>query len=151
MSDKPLYVTEPALPPFEQFEPLLREIWASHRLTNGGPYHDQLEAALAAYLAVPQVSLLANGTLALMLALKALEVEGEVITTPYSFVATTHALCGAAAPRVCRHRSAQPQPRPRRRGGRHHPRTGPSWRCTCMAAPVTPPACRPWPSAMACA
>jgi hypothetical protein len=92
MSDKPLYVTEPALPPFEQFEPLLREIWASHRLTNGGPYHDQLEAALAAYLAVPQVSLLANGTLALMLALKALEVEGEVITTPYSFVATTHAL-----------------------------------------------------------
>ncbi len=92
MSDKPLYVTEPALPPFEQFEPLLREIWASHRLTNGGPYHDQLEAALAAYLAVPRVSLLANGTLALMLALKALEVEGEVITTPYSFVATTHAL-----------------------------------------------------------
>ena len=92
MSDKPLYVTEPALPPFEQFEPLLRQIWASRRLTNGGEFSTRLETELAAYLEAPRVSLLANGTLALMLALKALEVEGEVITTPYSFVATTHAL-----------------------------------------------------------
>ena len=92
MSDKPLYVTEPALPPFEQFEPLLREIWASRRLTNGGAFATRLETELAGYLEAPQVSVLANGTLALMLALKALEVEGEVITTPYSFVATTHAL-----------------------------------------------------------
>ena len=92
MSDKALYITEPALPPYEQFEPLLREIWTSRRLTNGGDFHSRLEADLAAYLAVPRVSLLGNGTLALMLALKALDVEGEVITTPYSFVATTHAL-----------------------------------------------------------
>ena len=80
MSDKPLYVTEPALPTFERFETLLREIWASRRLTNGGDFHARLEADLAAYLAVPRVLLLANGTLALMLALNALAVEGEVIT-----------------------------------------------------------------------
>lgn len=92
MSRPPLYVTQPALPELADFEPLLRDIWSSRRLTNGGPYHDRLEAALAGYLAVPQVSLLGNGTLALMLALKALDVEGEVITTPYFFVATTHAL-----------------------------------------------------------
>lgn len=92
MNERPLYVTRPALPPYEQFEPLLREIWASHRLTNGGPFQERLETALADYLDVPRVSVLANGTLALMLALRALEVEGEVITSPYSFVATSHAL-----------------------------------------------------------
>jgi len=100
MNRPPLYVTQPALPDLADFEPMLREIWASRRLTNGGPYHDQLEAALAGYLAVPQVSLLGNGTLALMLALKALDVEGEVITTPYSFVATTHALLWSGCPPV---------------------------------------------------
>lgn len=91
-SRDPLYVTRPSLPPFDEFEPLLREIWASGRLANGGPFHARLEAALSAYLDVPYVSLFANGTLALLAALKALDITGEVITTPYSFVATSHAL-----------------------------------------------------------
>lgn len=92
MSRTPLYVTRPSLPPFEEFEPLLREVWASARVTNGGPFHKRLEAELAAYLDVPYVSLFANGTLALLVALRALDVDGEVITTPYSFVATSHVL-----------------------------------------------------------
>ncbi|HNA02622.1 MAG TPA: DegT/DnrJ/EryC1/StrS family aminotransferase [Rhodocyclaceae bacterium] len=92
MSLAPLYVTRPSLPPFEEFEPLLREVWASARVANGGPFHKRLEAELAAYLDVPHVSLFANGTLALLVALRALGVDGEVITTPYSFVATSHVL-----------------------------------------------------------
>lgn len=92
MSRTPLYVTRPSLPPFEEFEPLLREVWASARVANGGPFHKRLEAALAEYLDVPHISLFANGTLALLVAMKALNVTGEVITTPFSFVATSHAL-----------------------------------------------------------
>jgi len=92
MSRTPLYVTRPSLPPFEEFEPLLREVWASARVANGGPFHERLEAELADYLDVPHVSLFANGTLALLVALRALGVDGEVITTPYSFVATSHVL-----------------------------------------------------------
>lgn len=71
---------------------LLREIWDSKVLTNGGPFHERLEAALADYLGVRHISLFANGTLGLITALQALDIEGEVITTPYSFVATAHAL-----------------------------------------------------------
>jgi len=92
MSDKPVFVTKPDLPPLEEFIPYLEKIWETSILTNGGPFHKQLEKALCDYLQVDHIALFANGTLALMTALKALKVSGEVITTPYSFVATTHAL-----------------------------------------------------------
>lgn len=92
MKPKTTYVTRPFLPPLEEFMPYLREIWDSRQLTNGGPFHQQLEQALGRYLGVPHVSLFANGTLALMTALQALRVTGEVITTPYTFAATAHAL-----------------------------------------------------------
>lgn len=92
MSDKPIYVTQPHLPPFEDFVPMLKQIWDSRVLTNGGPFHQKLEAALAEYLGVPHVSLFTNATIALVTALQALRITGEVITTPYSFVATAHSL-----------------------------------------------------------
>lgn len=92
MSIPPLYVTRPHLPALGEFEPYLREIWENGQLTNDGPFHRRLEDALATYLDVPYVSLFANGTLALLVAIRALDVAGEVITTPFSFVATTHAL-----------------------------------------------------------
>lgn len=92
MSQRPIYVTQPYLPPLEEFTPYLEQIWASKVLTNGGPFHQQLEQALCDYLGVKHVALFANGTLALIVALQALEVTGEVITTPYSFVATAHSL-----------------------------------------------------------
>lgn len=93
MSDTdPLYVTHPFLPPFEEFVPYLREIWDSGILTNQGPLHQQFEDALSRYLGVPYLSLFTNGTLALVCALQGLRVTGEVITTPYSFPATSHAL-----------------------------------------------------------
>jgi dTDP-4-amino-4,6-dideoxygalactose transaminase len=87
-----IYVTQPFLPPLEEFIPCLEEIWQNKRLTNNGPFHDKLEQKLCEYLEVPFISLFANGTLALVTALQALRITGEVITTPYSFVATTHAL-----------------------------------------------------------
>ena len=89
---KPIYVTQPYLPPLEEFAPYLERIWDNKILTNSGPYHQQLERALCEYLGVEYISLFANGTLALVAALQALEISGEVITTPYSFVATTHSL-----------------------------------------------------------
>ncbi|HEX7814936.1 DegT/DnrJ/EryC1/StrS family aminotransferase, partial [Dyella sp.] len=92
MPDKPIYVTQPFLPQLEEFVPYLERIWQSHTLTNGGPFHQQLEDALCEYLGVKHVALFANGTLALITALQALRVSGEVITTPYSFVATAHSL-----------------------------------------------------------
>ncbi|MGK5077190.1 dTDP-4-amino-4,6-dideoxy-D-glucose aminotransferase VioA [Janthinobacterium sp. HLX7-2] len=88
----PIYVTQPLLPPLEEFIPYLESIWANKILTNGGPFHHQLEQALCDYLGVKYISLFTNGTLALMTALQALRVTGEVITTPYSFVATAHSL-----------------------------------------------------------
>jgi dTDP-4-amino-4,6-dideoxy-D-glucose transaminase len=88
----PLYVTRPLLPPLEAFIPYLREIWDSGQVTNSGVFHARLEKVLADYLEVEHISLLANGTMALMTAIKALNVTGEVITTPFSFVATAHAL-----------------------------------------------------------
>ncbi|MDR5772922.1 MULTISPECIES: DegT/DnrJ/EryC1/StrS family aminotransferase [unclassified Caballeronia] len=87
-----IYVTQPHLPPLEQFLPYLEQIWESKVLTNGGPFHQQLEQALCKYLDVPHLSLFSNGTLALVTALQALRITGEVITTPYSFVATAHSL-----------------------------------------------------------
>ncbi len=88
----PIYVTQPLLPPLEEFIPYLEQIWANKWLTNGGPFHQQFEQALCDYLGVKHISLFANGTLALITALQALRVTGEVITTPYSFVATAHSL-----------------------------------------------------------
>ena len=85
-------VTSPLLPNLDEFTESLREIWESKWITNNGQFHQKLEAALAEYLKVPYVSLFTNGTLPLLTALQALRITGEVITTPYSFVATTHAL-----------------------------------------------------------
>jgi dTDP-4-amino-4,6-dideoxygalactose transaminase len=90
--EEPIYVTQPALPPLEEFIDYLKQIWDSKILTNNGPFHQQFEKELANYLGVKYISVFANGTLALITALQALRVTGEVITTPYSFVATTHAL-----------------------------------------------------------
>lgn len=90
--NKPVYVTQPLLPPLEDFLPYLETIWDNKILTNGGPFHQQLEQALCDYLGVKHICLFANGTLALMTALQALRINGEVITTPYSFVATAHSL-----------------------------------------------------------
>lgn len=92
MSEKPIYVTRPHLPPLSEFIPYLESIWESGTLTNGGPMHRRLEQALAEYLGVDHVALVANGTVGLITALQALQISGEVITTPYSFVATAHAL-----------------------------------------------------------
>lgn len=85
-------VTQPALPPLDEFMPYLRQIWERKWITNQGPFHEEFEKELSAYLGVKFISLFTNGTLALMTALKALNIRGEVITTPFSFVATTHAL-----------------------------------------------------------
>jgi dTDP-4-amino-4,6-dideoxygalactose transaminase len=88
----PIYVTRPSLPDLEDFIPSLREIWDSKILTNGGPFHEKFEQELCAYLGVKQIALFANATIGLVTALQALRITGEVITTPYSFVATAHSL-----------------------------------------------------------
>ncbi|MBI2731784.1 MAG: DegT/DnrJ/EryC1/StrS family aminotransferase [Aquabacterium sp.] len=88
----PIYVTQPDLPPLEEFMPYLQQIWDSKILTNGGPFHKQLEAELADFLGVKHISLFTNATIALVTALQSLRISGEVITTPYSFVATAHSL-----------------------------------------------------------
>lgn len=85
-------VTSPLLPSLDDFTEVLKKIWDSKWITNNGSYHKELEKALAEYLKVPYVSLFTNGTLPLMTALQALRITGEVITTPYSFVATTHSI-----------------------------------------------------------
>ena len=92
MSNKQITVTSPLLPNLDDFYDLLQNIWDSKWITNNGQYHRQLETALKKYLGVPQISLFTNGTLPLLTALQALRITGEVITTPYSFVATTHAI-----------------------------------------------------------
>ncbi|MBS0339288.1 MAG: DegT/DnrJ/EryC1/StrS family aminotransferase [Proteobacteria bacterium] len=89
---QPIYVAQPDLPPLEEFLPYLREIWGNKILTNGGPFHQQFEQALCDHLGVKHLSLCSNGTLGLVTALQALGVTGEVITTPYSFVASAHSL-----------------------------------------------------------
>lgn len=88
----PIYVTQPLLPPLEKFIPYLEQIWQNKILTNCGPFHHQLEQALCDYLGVRHLSLFANGTIALVTALQGLRITGEVITTPFSFVATAHSL-----------------------------------------------------------
>lgn len=92
MSNSPVFVTQPYLPPLEEFMPYLEKIWGNKILTNNGPFHQELEAALCDYLGVKHLSLFTNATLALITALQALRITGEVITTPYSFVATAHSL-----------------------------------------------------------
>ena len=95
----PVYVTRPYLPPLSEFLPLLEQIWESRVLTNNGPFHQQLEARLRDFLDVEHVSLVTNGMLGLSAVIEAAEIEGEVITTPYSFVATTHSVkLGRLAP-----------------------------------------------------
>lgn len=92
MNQDIITVTSPLLPELDEFHELLKQIWEKKWITNNGDFHKQLEKELAAYLKVPYVSLFTNGTLPLITALQALRITGEVITTPYSFVATTHAL-----------------------------------------------------------
>ena len=92
MDEKLITVTSPLLPDLNEFNKLLKQIWASKWITNNGNFHKQLEKALEEYLGVSQISLFTNGTLPLLTALQALRITGEVITTPYSFVATTHAI-----------------------------------------------------------
>lgn len=92
MTNKPITVTQPYLPPLEEFIPYLEQIWENKWLTNNGPFHQQLERALCEYLGVEHLALFANGTIALVTALQTLQITGEVITTPYSFVATAHSL-----------------------------------------------------------
>lgn len=89
---KPIYITRPYLPPLQEFMPYLEEIWENKWLTNAGPFHQKLETALAEYLGVKHLALFANGTISLVTALQTLRIKGEVITTPYSFVATAHSL-----------------------------------------------------------
>lgn len=89
---KSIYVTQPSLPEIEEFIPYLRQIWNSKVLTNNGSFHREFELKLAEFLGVPYISLFANGTLALITAIKVLGISGEVITTPYSFVATANSL-----------------------------------------------------------
>lgn len=90
--DNLITVTSPLLPDLKEFDTMLKDIWEKKWITNNGSYHKELEEALCDYLKVPYISLFTNGTLPLITALQALRITGEVITTPYSFVATTHAL-----------------------------------------------------------
>jgi len=92
MKPTQIFVTKPQLPPLAEFIPYLEKIWQSKCLTNGGPFHEQLEEALCRYLGVEHIALFTNGTIALVTALQSLRIVGEVITTPYSFVATSHSL-----------------------------------------------------------
>lgn len=97
-AEEPIYVTRSHLPALAEFTAMLERIWETRILTNAGPYHQQLEAALCEYLGVPFISLTNNGTVALQLALMALDIGGgEVITTPFSFAATTHVIALAGA------------------------------------------------------
>lgn len=90
--DQPIFVTKPSLPELEELTPYLEGIWQRGILTNNGPLHQQLELELERYLGVKHVCLFNNGTNALLLALKALDLTGEVITTPFTFAATAHAI-----------------------------------------------------------
>ena len=92
MNDQLIYVTQPALPPLNDFIKYLKNIWESKQITNNGPFHQRFEQELADYLGVKYISVFSNGTIALLTALQTLQIKGEVITTPFSFVATAHSL-----------------------------------------------------------
>ena len=141
--EKPIYVTRPFLPPLEDFCKGLEEIWQNAWLTNSGPVLQRYSRALRSYFETENVCLFTNGTLALQIALQGMGISGEVITTPFTFVATTHALywnkirpCSSISSRTTirwtRKKSRQPL-RPGRR---------PFWRCTSLA---TPAMLTPWP------
>jgi dTDP-4-amino-4,6-dideoxygalactose transaminase len=104
---KSVLVTQPFMPPLEEFLPYLSTIWDSKWLTNGGQFHQQLEKELAEYLGVEYLSLFSNGTIALMVALQCLRISDEVITTPYSFVATAHFIDVEQHPARFRRRCAE--------------------------------------------
>src|SRR4029077_1672409 len=95
--DEPIYVTRPLLPPLEALHANLSEIWSAQWLTNAGKQHEQLGRAIRDYLDVPEVSLFNNGTIALLAAVRALEMRGDVITTPFTFPATPHAISWSGA------------------------------------------------------
>ncbi len=88
----PIYVSSPSLPPLAEFIPLLEDIWERRYLTNFGTYHQEFEKQLGEFFNAPYVSLVSNATLGLLIGLKALDLKGEVLTTPFSFVATAHAI-----------------------------------------------------------
>jgi dTDP-4-amino-4,6-dideoxygalactose transaminase len=92
MKKKTIFVTEPSLPPLKDLIPYLEQIWDNKILSNNGPFHKQLEENLSDYLGVPHISLVSNATIGLIIALKALDLKGEVITTPYSYIATAHSI-----------------------------------------------------------
>ena len=97
--DQPIHVTRPLLPPLEDLQSRLAEVWAAQWLTNAGVQHEKLAAAIRDYLGVPEVSLFNNGTIALLAAVRALGISGEVITTPFTFPAPTPSV--GARPRRC--------------------------------------------------
>ena len=90
---EPIFVTKPYLPSYDEVSPLLKEIWDTKVLTNSGPHHEKLESRLEKFLGVSNISLFSNGTLALLVALKSLRLAGEVITTPFTFIATANSIC----------------------------------------------------------
>ena len=91
-SNSAITVAKPSLPPLNDFLPLLQEVWRSGIVTNNGPFHQRFEKELCTYLGVPNISVFSNGTLSLLIAIKALNLQGEIITTPYSFVATSQVI-----------------------------------------------------------
>ena len=95
--DEPIYVTRPLLPPLEAFQQRLADVWTAQWITNAGAMHERLGRAIGEYLDVPQVSLFSNGTIALLAAVRALGLKGEVITTPFTFPATPHAISWSGA------------------------------------------------------
>ncbi|MBR2727278.1 MAG: DegT/DnrJ/EryC1/StrS family aminotransferase, partial [Solobacterium sp.] len=90
--ETPILVTKSALPDFAAYTEEIRSIWDNHWLTNMGPKHEQLRAELKEYMQVPYVELLTNGHMALELVLEALDLKGEVITTPFTYISTTHSI-----------------------------------------------------------
>ena len=92
MKKKKIYVTRPSMPPYEEYIEMIKPLWDTHNLTNMGVYHEELEKELENYLGADKVSLMSNGHMALEMALQAMDLSGEVITTPFTFVSTTHAI-----------------------------------------------------------
>ena len=90
--EEKIFVTRPSMPPMEEYIEEIQSIWDEHILTNMGPKHKKLEAELVKYLKVPYISLMVNGHMALEMAIQALNLTGEVITTPFTFASTTHAI-----------------------------------------------------------
>jgi dTDP-4-amino-4,6-dideoxygalactose transaminase len=147
---EPVHVTRPLLPPLPAVIRRLEDVWAAQWLTNGGAQHVELESALRAYLDVPELSLFNNGTIALLAALRALELTGEVITTPFTFPATPHTLAWLGLTPVFAdidplRLTLAPEAVERAKGRRRFSA------CTSTAFRATSPRCSRSPIAMACA